>query len=138
MTQNYPHHQSWQKIAEWLQESQAQVQRGLPVDLRDLSAEVDKACQAAMALSATEREAMLDSMRAVVQQLDALESVIKAQKDLVVGELSNLTQRGRAMNAYLNAGANNAASNPNTPANAPDNTPVDAIPKDPSNDTNPV
>lgn len=138
MTQNYPHHQSWQKIVEWLQESQAQVQRGLPVDLRDLSAEVDKACQAAMALSATEREAMLDSMRAVVQQLDALEAVIKAQKDLVVGELSNLTQRGRAMNAYLNAGANNAASNPNTPANAPDNTPVDAIPKDPSNDTNPV
>ncbi|MFN8819434.1 MAG: hypothetical protein ACK5WY_05580, partial [Holosporaceae bacterium] len=130
--------QSWQKIVEWLQESQAQVQRGLPVDLRDLSAEVDKACQAAMALSATEREAMLDSMRAVVQQLDGLEALIKAQKDLVVGELSNLTQRGRAMNAYLNAGANNAASNPNTPANAPDNTPVDTTPKDSSNDTNPV
>ena len=123
MTQNHLHHQTWQRIADSIRESHTHVQQGLQVNLKDISAEVDKACQAAMALSATEREVMLDSMRAVVQQLDALEAVIKAQKDLVVGELSNLTQRGRAMNAYLNAGASNTGNqSPSTsPSSKADN-----------------
>lgn len=138
MTQNHLHHQTWQRIADSIRESHTHVQQGLQVNLKDISAEVDLACQTAMALPAAERDALLDAMRGVVSHLDALEALLKDQKDLVASDLSNLTQRGRAMSAYLNASASNAASNPNAPANAPDNTPVDAIPKDPSNDTNPV
>ncbi|MBM3602749.1 MAG: hypothetical protein FJX22_03095 [Alphaproteobacteria bacterium] len=150
MTQPPILHHTWQSIADFVQDCYTQAQQGLTVDLRDISALVDQACQQSMALPAVEREGLLATMHAVVQQLDALEAVIKAQKDLVAVELSSLSQRGRAMSAYLNASANNAAGNPSAsnrvsneakPPHADNATPsVPSVnaPDSPGDDTNPL
>ena len=138
MTQNHLHHQTWQKIADSIRESHIHVQQGVQVNLKDISAEVDLACQTAMALPAAERDALLDAMRGVVSHLDALEALLKNQKDLVASELSNLTQRGRAMSAYLNASASNTGNqSPPTPISSaaePANSPAD----NPSDDSSPL
>jgi hypothetical protein len=105
--------QSWNKIADMISESHQVLEQGGLVDLTDLNQQVAIACESANSLTADERQQVLTQMQEVVAALDDLETLIKAQKDAVEGDLGGISRRGQAMNAYLK----NSSTPPPAPAN---------------------
>jgi hypothetical protein len=90
----------FQKVAQYIEESNALIAKGAYVQLNGLDAKVSELCEAVLTLSGEQREEYADRLQQLVAALQILRENMDNSRDAVNQEMHGLNTHKKANKAY--------------------------------------